>query len=114
MVDRDLSQAFAQLRHALDQIEMGVGSKHSGDSIQALAQAVDNLRTKSWVYLTTHRAGDLNLYLLEIRVRRATEACLEVLADLGAERIAPGTSGIDLLRGTLRELKTACELVEAR
>lgn len=115
MVDGDLNQAFAHLRSALDRIEMGTPeAKHSADSIQALARAVDNLRTKAWVYLTTHRAGDLSLYLLEIRVRRATEACIELLSDLRAERIAAGTSGIDLLRGTLREVKTACDLVEAK
>jgi hypothetical protein len=113
MGDQDMNQAFNALRAALDQIEVGArGSQHSAEAVHSLARAVDNLRTKVWVHITTHRGGDLKRYLGEIRVRRATEVCSGLLSDLDADNIAPGTPGIDLLRGALRELKMACKLAK--
>ena len=114
MVDREMNEAFAELRAALDQIEVGaVQLEHSGASVQSLGRAVDNLRTKVWVYLTTHRAGDVNQYLGEVRVLRATEICTDLLSDLRAGAIPKNTPGIDLLRGTLRELRKACKITKA-
>lgn len=114
MGDKEMREAFADLRTALDQLEVGAGgSKHPGEKIAALSGAVDTLRTKVWAHLTTHQAGDLDRYLGQIRVQRATEACEDLLADLYAEALAPGTPGLDLFRGVLRELNKACKLAKA-
>ncbi len=103
MGDTEVRNALNELREALEVLDAGESATATG-AIHALAGAVDVLRTKVWAFLTTHQAGDLNRYLGEIRVRRATEACDEILADLYAETLAPNTPGLGEFRATLAQV----------
>ncbi len=113
MDELKLEAEIRELRSALDQVDRTVDAGVPRETIKALGDTVDGLRTKVWAYLTTHQAGDLNRYMGEVRVRRAAEACEDVLAELYADALPPGTPGLELLRATLLELKKACDQADA-
>lgn len=76
----------------------------SPEALHDLGLAVDNARKSLWAVLTAAHAGEYGAFLGRIRVRRATETCEDVLADLYAETLAPNTPGLEVFRATLREL----------
>lgn len=104
-----MRKAFDELRSAINLVE-AEGSRATGmeQRVRSLAVAVDRLRTKVWAYLSTHQEGDLNRYLGETRVRRATEACEDVCAMLDAKGITGRVGELELLQAALRELRQAC------
>lgn len=104
-----LEDEIRVLRSALDQVDRTVDAGVPRETIKALGDTVDSLRAKVWAYLTTHQAGALDRYMGEVRVKRAAEACEDVLAELYADALPSGTPGLELLRATLFELKKACD-----
>ena len=72
--------------------------------LRAIEQAVSAVRRDIWVLLTARHAHDIQSYTSKIRIRRATQMCEEVLADLHAETLPPNTPGLEVFHATLREL----------
>jgi hypothetical protein len=99
----DLRKGVAQIRKALDSFDAGVGSRPA-EGIRDLSLAVDNLRRSVWAVLTTRHSGNYEDFLARIRVRRATECCEEVLADLHAATVTSDTPGLPVFHATMREL----------
>ncbi len=94
-----------QLRSALKAVDDGLATgEPSPEALQDFGLAVDNLRKSLWAGLTSEHSGDIGAFLGRIRVRRATETCEDVLADLYAETLAPNTPGIEVFSATLAEL----------
>ncbi len=94
-----------QLRSALKAVDAGVATADpSPEALQDLGLAVDNLRKSLWAGLTSEYSHDYGAFLGRLRVRRATETCEAVLADLYAETLPPNTAGLEVFSATLGEL----------
>ncbi len=85
----------------------------SEEAVRALGEAVDGIRNHAWAALTAEHADDYDQYLATVQVRRAREACENVLADLYAETISSNMPGLEVFGATLRELSRQCAAAEA-
>jgi hypothetical protein len=72
---------------------------------QHIGLAVDDLRRSLWAVLTTAHAADSDVYLSEVRVRRASEICSEILADLYADGLSAQAPGIREFRAWVHGLR---------
>ncbi len=105
MTDTELREGLAEVRAALDALDQRGGSAHQAvEELRILGLAVDNLRNNLWAVLTARYTKDYEGFLARIRVRRASETCEDVLADLYADTITPNMSGLDVYQATLREI----------
>ena len=100
-----LRTSLDELRSKLDIIdaEMARGQPPA-EALTAIERAVSAVRRDIWVLLTAPHANNIQSYTGKIRIRRATEMCEEVLADLHAETLPPNTPGLEVFHATLREL----------
>jgi hypothetical protein len=78
--------------------------EHPAEGVRDLGLAVDDLRRSVWAVLTTKHSGSYADFLARIRVRRATECCEEMLAELHAETVTRNTPGLPVFQATLKEL----------
>jgi hypothetical protein len=101
----DLRRGVGQIRTALDVLEATVEkSNRPSEGVRDLGLAVDDLRRSVWAVLTTRHTGNYQDFLARIRIRRATESCEEMLADLHAETVTSNTPGLPVFHATIREL----------
>ncbi len=101
----DLRKGVAQIRNALDVLDARAApGGRPAEGVRDLGLAVDNLRRSVWAVLTTRHSGSYSDFLARIRIRRATECCEEMLADLHAETVTLNTTGLPVFQGTLKEL----------
>ena len=109
MSNDDLRRGLEELRSKLNIIEAGMAQgKPPEQAVRAVEKAVSQVRSNIWILLTAEHADIYDSYAGKIRVRRATEACEDILVDLHAERIPPQTAGLDIFHATLRELSEEC------
>lgn len=103
-----LRVSLDQLRSKLDIIdaEMAWG-RTPAEALQAIEQAVSAVRRDLWALLGARHADNAQKYTDRIRVRRATEMCEDVLADLHAQTLPHSTPGFAVFEATLRELAKA-------
>jgi hypothetical protein len=105
VTDTELRDGLAELRATLDALDQRGGSTQQAvEELRLLGLAVDNLRNNLWAILTARYTKDYEGFLARIRVRRASETCEDVLADLYAETITPNMPGLDVFHATLREI----------
>ncbi len=103
--DELLQTSLDGLRSKLDIIDAELArGQPPAEALTAVEQAVSAVRRDIWVLLTAQHADDIRGYTGKIRIRRATEMCEEVLADLHAETLPPNTPGLEVFHATLREL----------
>ncbi len=88
--------------------EMDLGEAPDG-AVRAVEKAVSTLRSNIWILLSAQHADDYQSYVGRIRVRRATELCEDILADLHAETLLPQTPGLRVFHATLHELSRMCK-----
>jgi len=106
MSNEELKRGIGQIRKALDLLDAFKGARESSsEGVRDLGLAVDNLRRGVWAVLTTRHSGNYDDFLARIRVRRATECCEDVLADLHAETVTKNTPGLDVFHATLRQVQ---------
>ncbi len=110
MIGDEVRSQISEVRRAIELIDVeGPQGATSSEGVRDLGQAVDNLRQSIWAVLTDAQVGDLNEYIGKVRVARATQRCGDVLVELAAAAIAPNASGLDALKGTLRQLVGALQ-----
>ena len=110
MAGEDLLKAISELRSALYIIEEDLTLEKPGpEAVEALTEAVDNLRGTVWTVLSNQHAGKHEQLLARVRVRRAIELCDEVLSDLYTETLTKSTPGLSVFHATLKDLSAACE-----
>ena len=101
----DLRKGVGQIRTALDVLEASVEKEDPpSEGVRDLGLAVDDLRRSVWAVLTTRHSGKYQDFLARIRIRRATECCEDMLADLHAETVTSNTPGLSVFHATIREL----------
>ena len=109
MSNDELRRGLEELRSKLNIVEAELAQgKPPEQAVQAVERAVSEARSNIWILLTAEHADDYDSYVGKIRVRRATEACEDILADLHAETLSPQTAGLDIFHATLRELSEEC------
>ena len=104
-----LRRDLQDLRSKLDIIdaEMSRGEPQR-ELVRAIEEAVSTVRGNLWTLLSAQHADDSQGFLGKIRVRRATELCEEVLADLHANTLAKTAPGRQVFHATLQELAAMC------
>jgi hypothetical protein len=73
------------------------------DCVRTAALAVRELRERQ---LDGRDDGDVALSLAAIRIRRSTNICLELIADLDAGKIGPESNGVEELQRALDQTRT--------
>ena len=73
------------------------------DCVRTAAQVVRELRERQ---LDGRDEADVNSSLAAIRIRRATNLCLEMTADLDAGRISGETKGVEELQRALDQTRS--------
>lgn len=109
---QELREVIDRVRSALHILE-GDAAQHSSEAAHDLKRSVDDLRRGVWAILTTRHSGNYEDFLARIRVRRATESCEDVLAELYAETLTADTPGLFSLYATLSELRKQFEVESA-
>ncbi len=105
MSNDELRRGLEELRSKLNIIEAEMDQGQPPEqAVRAVEQAVSEVRSNIWILLTAEHADDYDRYVGKIRVRRATEACEDILADLHADTLPPQTVGLAVFHATLREL----------
>ena len=108
MSNDELRRGLDLLRSKLNIIEAEMEQgKPPEQAVRAVEQAVSEVRANMWLLLTAEHADDYDSYLGKIRVRRAAEACEDILADLHAGTIPRHVAG------TLRRVCTASEALRS-
>ena len=109
MSNDELRRALDVLRSKLNIIEVEMDQGQPPEqAVRAVERAVSEVRSNIWLLLTAEHADDYDSYIGKLRVRRATEACEDILADLHAGTLPPQTVGIAVFHATLRELSDEC------
>ncbi len=105
-----LKEHIERLRAVLTVVDSNLAlGQVPSERMQDLRVAVDDLRTKAWLILKADHRVHEQAFVNRVRARRAVEICEEVIADLCAGAIAPGTPGYSVFRSTVRELAAALE-----
>lgn len=100
-----LRTSLDELRSKLDIIDAELAwGQPPAEALTAIEHAVSAVRRDIWVLLTAPHSHDIQGYTSKIRIRRATEMCEDVLADLHAETLPSNTPGLEVFHATLREL----------
>ena len=104
-----LRKDLQDLRSKLDIIdaEMSRGEPQR-EVVRAIEEAVSTVRGNLWTLLSAQHTDDAQGFLGKIRVRRATELCEDVLADLHADTLTKATPGRQVFHATLQELAAMC------
>ena len=104
-----LRQDLKDLRSKLDIIEAEMSrGEPQREVVRAIEEAVSTVRGNLWTLLSAQHTDDSQGFLGKIRVRRATELCEEVLADLHANTLAKTAPGRQVFHATLQELAATC------
>jgi hypothetical protein len=105
MNNEELRKGLDELRGKLAIIdtEMQQGQPPE-EAVHAVEEAVSAARANVWTLLTARHSDDYEGYLTRTRIRRATEVCEDILADLHADTLSPHMVGLEVFRATLREL----------
>ncbi len=105
-----LRKDLQDLRSKLDIIdaEMSRGEPQR-EVVRAIEEAVSTVRGNLWTLLSAQHTDDSQGFLGKIRVRRATELCEDVLADLHANTLTRATPGRQVFHATLQELAAMCK-----
>jgi hypothetical protein len=109
-LDNDaLRKGLGDLRSRLELFDEELGQgKSTPENIQAVEHAVSAVRANLWALLAEQHTGDYESYLGKTHVRRATETCEDILADLHAETILPTTPGLEVFHAALRHVSEHC------
>ncbi len=86
--------------HVMDSKSAGLSS----EAVEELKRSVDDLRRGVWAILTSRHSGSYEEFLARIRVRRATESCEELLAELYAGTLDAETPGLFSFFASLSEV----------
>ncbi len=101
----ELREQMDRVRSILNILQADASAgQHPAEGARDLGKAVDDLRRTVWAVLTARHSGDYDSYLARIRVRRATESCEEVLAELYAGTLTPDTPGLFTLYAAISEI----------
>lgn len=105
MSNQELRKGLDELRGKLAIIETEMQQGQPPEqAVQAVEEAVSTARANVWALLTARHSDDYESYLTRTRIRRATEVCEDILADLHADTLSPHMVGLGVFRATLREL----------
>ena len=113
MSREELQNHIDKLREALKMLPADEASELPREGLTDLGFAVDSVRKSVWGVLIAEHTGDYYDFLGKIRVRRATETCRDVMADLQNHAVTPTTPGFEVFHATLRELATAGKTVRS-
>ncbi len=112
MSREELQEHIDKLRKALKMLPANATSAElPREGLADLGSAVDSVRKSVWGVLIAEHTGDYYDFLGKIRVRRTTETCQDVMADLQANAVTPNTPGFEVFHATLRELAKAGKAV---
>lgn len=116
VLDNDaLRKGLSDLRRRLELFDEELGQGQSTpDNIRAVERAVSAVRANLWELLAAQHSGDYRSYLGKTHVRRATETCEDILADLHAETILPTTPGLEVFHTALRHVSQRCRADRAK
>jgi hypothetical protein len=104
----ELQQGIEQVRNAIAALDIDAGQAGS-EGARDLGIALDNLRRTFWAVLTTKHSGDFDNFLARIRLRRATEICEGVLADLYAGAVTSDSPGLFYFHAALTDVSRQLE-----
>jgi hypothetical protein len=108
-IDDSLHRDLEDLRSKLNIIESEIDTGEPfQEAIKSIEEAVSSVRGTIWDLLSARHADDYPAFLSKIRVRRATEMCEDILADLHAGTIPSTTPGFQVFHATLQELSAMC------
>ena len=109
MSNEGLRKGLDELRSKLRIIDTETEVGHPPEqAVRAVAEALSGARRDVWALLTARHSDDYEGYLTRTRIRRVTEVCEDILADLHADTLAANTVGLEVFRATLRELSDLC------
>jgi hypothetical protein len=104
-----LRKGLGDLRSRLELFDEELGQGQSTpENIRAVEHAVSAVRANLWELLAAQHSGDYESYLGKTHVRRATETCEDILAELHAETILPSTPGFEVFLAALRHVSEHC------
>ncbi|HSM17897.1 MAG TPA: hypothetical protein VK845_13000 [Gemmatimonadales bacterium] len=108
MVQHELAQRVQDLKNALTSIETEVkGGKTRPEGLEDLKAVVDNVRLSLWAILSSAQADDYEAFIGAFRLRRATDICQQVLADIRAGNMNGASPEFVEFKGTVEELASA-------
>ncbi len=112
---RELREAVATLREALDRVEpMLDGSDPPAAALEAFKVTIDDVRTEILAILTADDPTGHRRAIGRLRLHRAAQVCQNVIAGLDEGTITERTDGMARLRATAAEtLERLCRLTAA-
>ncbi len=111
-MSRGLAERLTEIKSALEDIERELEAGSIGrDGLEDFKAAVDHIRLSVWAMLTAAQSDDpdgparidTKEFVARFRLSRADQICREVLADIAAGLIRPGSPDLNGLHATLRE-----------
>jgi hypothetical protein len=100
--------AVVTLRSSLKTIDEQLGSGAlSPDRVEDIKSAIDDIRFRLWGVLTASNPSEYQAFRERFRLRRATEICHGLAADIGERRLTPS-------HREAAELRTALQLLLGR
>ncbi len=111
-MSRGLAERLTEIKSALEDIERELEAGSIGrDGLEDFKAAVDHIRLSVWAMLTAAQSDDpdgparidTKQFVARFRLSRADKICREVLADITAGLIRPGSPDLNGLHETLTE-----------
>jgi len=101
------SDPVLALRSALSGIEQRLASGSlPGEGLEDLKSAIDDVRLRLWGVLTAANRDEYQLFRERFRIRRATEICHGLLADLRTSAVGSSHRELGELRDAAQALVT--------
>jgi len=97
--------AVVTLRSSLKTIDEQLGSGAlSPDRVEDIKSAIDDIRFRLWGVLTASNPAEYQAFRERFRLRRATEICHGLAADISDNRLTPSHREAAELRAALQQL----------
>lgn len=113
MAQHDLKQQVTDLKNALSSIEPELDRETSPEALQDFKTVVDNVRLSVWAALTGAQAENYQSFIGRFRLRRGTDICEQILADLTGGGLADDSPDLLAFEQTLTELGRAIAKVKS-
>ncbi len=108
MAQHELAQRVQDLKNALTSIETEVkGGKTPPEGLEDLKAVVDNVRLSLWAILSSAQADDYEAFIGAFRLRRGTDICQQILADIRAGNVNGASPEFVDFKGIVEELASA-------
>jgi hypothetical protein len=105
MADPELNKQVGNIKAVLESIEAQVArGRVPAETLGQIKSSVDEVRLRLWAIMSAAGTGNYETFVQRFRLRRATEICRELAADITSGKVASDHAEMQALGEAARAL----------